>query len=334
MYLNTLKGEEARQEVNAWFSNLTRLIFANAVYFKGTWSNKFNANLTRDDDFHLTNGSSIRTPFMTSRDEQCVGVFDGFKVLKLPYLHGGDTRRFSMYIYLPDARDGLPSLVERVCYEPGFVDSHLLHKKVDLDEFRIPKFKMGFEFEASRVLKELGVVGVFERGGVCELVEEYPDGEDLWVDKIQHKAFVEVNEVGTEAAAVTGVAVRASFMQRPQPRPRFVADHPFIFTIREDTSGLVLFVGQLHNPHARLNSTIPRVDRSSDYQRQILHHTRRRCRCLCVSGSGGEGEGEQRGGAGADRDEGGGFSLHHDRTAAAALDDQQLRWMARSARCR
>ncbi|KAG6409000.1 hypothetical protein SASPL_132028 [Salvia splendens] len=263
------QGEKARKEVNSWcekttnglineilprnsVSDLTRLVFANAVYFKGTWGNKFDANLTRDADFHLLNGSSIRAPFMTNWDKQYVGFFDGFKVLKLPYRHGsGDTRRFSMCIYLPDARDGLPSLVERVCSEPGFVDRHLPHGKVNLDEFRIPKFKMGFEFEASRVLKELGVVGVFERGGVSEMVEESPDGEELWADKIHHKAIVEVNEEGTEAAAVTGLFIGGSCMQRPRPRPRFVADHPFIFTIREDTSGVVLFVGQLLDPHAR-----------------------------------------------------------------------------------
>ncbi|XP_042044840.1 serpin-ZX-like [Salvia splendens] len=175
------QGEKARKEVNSWcekttnglineilprnsVSDLTRLVFANAVYFKGTWGNKFDANLTRDADFHLLNGSSIRAPFMTNWDKQYVGFFDGFKVLKLPYRHGsGDTRRFSMCIYLPDARDGLPSLVERVCSEPGFVERHLPDdEEMDLAEFCMPKFEMGFEFEVSMVLQELGVVGIFE----------------------------------------------------------------------------------------------------------------------------------------------------------------------------
>ncbi|KAL1567912.1 NADH:ubiquinone reductase (H(+)-translocating) [Salvia divinorum] len=120
---------------------LPRMVFADAVCFKGTWSEEFDAKLTTDADFHLLNGTAICTPFMSSWYKQRFGTYDGFKVLKLPYIAGIDKRRFSMYIYLPDAKDGVPHLIERICSELGFVDSHLPHEEaVTLDEFRIPKF--------------------------------------------------------------------------------------------------------------------------------------------------------------------------------------------------
>ncbi|XP_047959828.1 serpin-ZX-like [Salvia hispanica] len=259
--------EEARKEVNAWceketkglikailppksVTKDTRLIFANAVYFKGKWNQIFDANLTRDDDFYLLDGSSVRAPFMTNRYYQCVEAFDGFKVLRLSYQQGSDKRRFSLYIYLPDAKDGLPSLTERICSEPGFIESHLPYSAVAVDEFRIPKFKIGFEFEATDVMKKLGVVDIFDMRGLMEMVE---DGEDLAVNKIRHKAFVEVDEEGTVAVAVTEESdddLGCSMYEDEEPKMRFVADHPFLFTIREDTSGVLLFVGRLLDPLA------------------------------------------------------------------------------------
>ncbi|KAL1533361.1 NADH:ubiquinone reductase (H(+)-translocating) [Salvia divinorum] len=191
----------------------SRLILANAVYFKGKWTQIFNADLTTAGNFYVLNGSSLRAPFMTNRNMQCVQTFDGFKVLRLSYQQGSDKRRFSMYIYLPDAKDGLPSLIERICSEPGFIDSHLPYYAVTLDEFRIPKFQIGFEFEASSVMKKLGVVDVFDMG---------EEDEDMGCG-------LEDDE---------------------EPKLTFVADHPFLFTIREDTSGVLLFVGQLLDPLA------------------------------------------------------------------------------------
>lgn len=229
-----------------WKCLVPRMVFADAVCFKGTWSEEFDANLTRNADFHLLNGNAIFAPFMTSQYKQRVGTFDGFKVLKLPYVAGVDKRRFSMYIYLPDARDGVPYLIERICSELGFVDSHLPHENaVTLDEFRIPKFKVGFELEASTVLKELGVVDLFE-GGMAEIVDECLVGEVLL------RALVVVNEEGTEAEGETvsaGLGL-ACLMMDKKPGLTFVANHPFVFTIREDMSRVVLFIGQLLDPLA------------------------------------------------------------------------------------
>ncbi|XP_024634796.1 serpin-ZX [Medicago truncatula] len=105
-------------------NNLTRLIFANALYFKGAWNQPFDPSKTKYYDFHIHNGSSVKVPFMTSKKDQFIRAFDGFKVLCIPYEQGGDKRRFSMYFFLPNAKDGLSALVEKVASE-----STLLHHK-------------------------------------------------------------------------------------------------------------------------------------------------------------------------------------------------------------
>ena len=112
----------------------TRLIFANALYFKGTWNEKFDASKTKDDDFYLLNGSSVKVPFMTSKKKQFIGAFDGFKVLRLLYKQGEDKRQFSMYFFLPDAKDGLPALVEKVGTDSGFLERHIPFNGGDLTE--------------------------------------------------------------------------------------------------------------------------------------------------------------------------------------------------------
>lgn len=260
-----VKAVEATNEVNQWAEKetnglikevlssgsvdaSTRLIFANALYFKGAWAAKFDASKTKDQWFYLLNGSSVQVPFMTSNEDQFVRAFDGFKVLGLPYNQGEDKRRFSMYFFLPNAKDGLSALMERVSSESGFLDRHLPYQEVELGEFRIPKFKISFGFEASKVLKGLGLVLPFSGGeGLTEMVDSPTVGRNLYVSSIFHKSFIEVNEEGTEAAAASAAVVQLRGLSFPE-KIDFVADHPFLFVIREDMTGVVLFIGHVLNP--------------------------------------------------------------------------------------
>jgi serpin B len=185
---------------------------------------------------------------MTSYKKQFVRAFDGFKVLRLPYEQGVDKRQFSMYLFLPDAKDGLLTLIEKMASEPEFLKHNLPKTKVEVGDFRIPKFEISFGLSASNALKELGVVLPFDPSvGLAKMVD-YPKSP-IWVSDIIQKCFIKVNEKGTEAAAVTvtlGVGC-ARFTPKPIPID-FVADHPFLFLIREDLSGTILFVGQVVNP--------------------------------------------------------------------------------------
>ncbi|KAF6143424.1 hypothetical protein GIB67_029593 [Kingdonia uniflora] len=258
------KAIDVSNEVNSWaeketsglikeilpsgsVDSLTKLIFANALYFKGAWNEKFDGSKTKNYEFHLLNGTSVQVPFMTSQKKQLVSAFDGFKVLALPYKRGQDKRQFSMYFYLPDAKDGLPALVERVGTEQEFIDLHFPRENVKVGEFRIPKVKISFGFEASKVLKGLGVVSPFVEGDLTEMVDSSEGGQQLYVSNIFHKSFIEVNEEGTEAAAASAVVIKMRGLDVSCPVD-FVADHPFMFVIREDMTGVVLFVGHVLNP--------------------------------------------------------------------------------------
>ncbi|CAH1454372.1 unnamed protein product [Lactuca virosa] len=258
------KAIEVASEVNLWaekrtgglikeilpsnaVDSTTKLIFANAVYFKGSWSEKFDPSKTKDHDFHLIDGSKVQVPFMTSKKKQFVRSYDGFKVLGLPYLQGEDKRRFSMYFFLPDEKNGLPSLLQKMGSESDFLDRHVPRQKVEIGEFLIPKFKISYGFEASEMLKELGLVLPFSGGeGLTEMVESSM-GKNLYVSSIHHKSFVEVNEEGTEAAAASAAVVMLRSLMTGD-KIDFVADHPFVFVIREDMTGVVLFMGQIVDP--------------------------------------------------------------------------------------
>ncbi|KAL3617815.1 hypothetical protein CASFOL_038136 [Castilleja foliolosa] len=251
---------DVKEEVNTWaekktsglikdllppssVDSSTLLILANAVYFKGAWKEKFNPSRTRDHDFFLLDGSSVQVPFMTSKKDQYIRSFDDFKVLSLQYEQGEDKRRFAMHFFLPNAKDGLPALVKKVSSKPGFIENHLPYRysKVEVRHFRIPKFKINFGFEASKALTGHGLVLPF-------LCSEMVDST-VFVNKIYHKTFIEVNEEGTEAAAATA-AVGMCISGGEEHLFDFVADHPFLFVVREDRTGVVLFVGQVLNPLA------------------------------------------------------------------------------------
>ncbi|KAK1395725.1 Serpin-ZX [Heracleum sosnowskyi] len=262
------EANEAAKKVNSWVKKKTnglvkdaispgsldhdtKIIFANAIYFKGFWANKFDMLKTSKNDFHLLDDSSVRVPFMTSYiNYYRISAFDGFKVLELPYNTEADMRKVSMFFYLPDAKDGLSTLVDKLASEPGFIERHIPSDCERVGKLQIPKFKMSFGFEASEVLKELGVSAPFIRGrrdfdGMVNSQEI----ELLYVSSVFQKSYIEVNESGTEACAYTRARLSGGGAP-PVTKIDFIADHPFLFLIRENKTGVVLFIGQVLNPLA------------------------------------------------------------------------------------
>lgn len=241
-----LKAEEVRMEVNSWVqestndlikdllppgsvTNETERVYANALYFKGTWQTPFDDYDTRKRKFNLLNGSTVPVPFMTSDEDQYIAAYDGFKVARLPFQGGrGDSSRtFAMYFYLPRKKDGLVNLVERIATTPGFLDAHSPSCEVKVGTFRIPKFEISFGFLVSEVFSQLGL-----------------DSNNLY-----HKACIRIDESGVEAAAATADEACGCYLgMEPPKRIDFVANKPFLFLIREDATGTVLFVGQIFDP--------------------------------------------------------------------------------------
>jgi serpin B len=231
-------------------TDATPVVLGNAIHFKGSWpwDAKFDPGDTRTDRFHSIEGTLTETLFMASRKMQFVSAYDGFKVLRLPYEQGQDWRQFSFYIFLPDTFNGLPDLSTKLSRESDFINRHIPTTKVPVRNFRIPKFKISMEINLKQILKNLGLVLPFRKTGDFSAMVDSPEVGNYYVSYVGHKCFVEVNEEGTEAAAASGLVIEQHCAAPIKEPIDFVADHPFLFMIREDRSGVVLFVGHLLNP--------------------------------------------------------------------------------------
>lgn len=141
-----------------------------------------------------------------------------------------------MYIYLPDAKVALACLVDRMCSEHDFLDKYVPCSELSLREFKIPKFKFNYQHELSKDLKSMGLELRFRPGGLMEMVTDPEAGKLLFVSN----SFIEVNEEGTEAAAVTAAVLMGCARRLDMEYDLdFVADHPFAFVIRENTTNIV-----------------------------------------------------------------------------------------------
>ncbi|EXB37633.1 hypothetical protein L484_021839 [Morus notabilis] len=255
------EAEQVKKEVNSWAAKETKglikeivpqqsklsppLCLANALYFKGDWVSPFDTKVTRDEDFHLLNGKTTKVPFMSEYYKyRQYGSFKDFKLLKLSYETGQcKSKQFSMYIFLPHANDGLKDLIEKFNSDPTLFlqPTQFSLREQELSMLKIPKMKFTYDFDVQEHMKVKGLTLPFDplHADFTNMV----DPRGVFVDSILHKACIEVNEEGTEAAAVTGARMMTMSL-----KPSFVADHPFMFMIVEDFSKLVVFTGAVVNP--------------------------------------------------------------------------------------
>ena len=223
-------------------SSGTRLVLTNAIYFKADWNAQFKKADTKEEEFHLAAGETVRAPLM--HREGRFNYFNGgtFQVLEIPYTGA----ELSMIVFLPNEAGGLSALEQTLT--PSKLRQWLgqLHSvpKVILT---LPRFKMTEQFELGKALGALGMREAFVRGAADF---SGMDGKrDLYVSAAIHKAYVDVDEQGTEAAAATATTMRALSMPMAPEKPIvFRADHPFVFVIRDNRSGGILFMGRVSDP--------------------------------------------------------------------------------------
>jgi len=219
----------------------TRLVLVNAIYFKGNWVSQFETNLTVNQPFRVSSDKTLDAPLMRQIHDFPYAEFPDLQVLELPY--AGDD--LSMLVLLPRKVDGLGNLEARLTEENlAAWTANLESKKVQVF---LPKFKSTSEFSLAETLKSLGMTDAFIYG---QADFSGMDGrKDLFIGAVVHKAFVEVNEEGTEAAAATAVLMGfGGAPTNPRPIPVVRADHPFLFLIRDNRSGSVLFLGRVMDP--------------------------------------------------------------------------------------
>ncbi|HUW61621.1 MAG TPA: serpin family protein [Candidatus Bathyarchaeia archaeon] len=230
----------------AGFTDKTLLVLTNAIYFKGDWASKFTESATKNEPFYLENGSQSDVPMMQQTREFGYAAPGDIQILRMPYR--GD--RLSMVVLLPKARDGLASLETALTAERLREWLAPIHdQKV---EVYFPRFKMETRFDLTETLKAMGMPDAFTPEADFMKMIEYtiqpPPDERIWIDKVLHKAYVDVNEKGTEAAAATAVQMTLTAVSISEPPPVFRADHPFLFLIRDDVSGSILFLGRVMSP--------------------------------------------------------------------------------------
>jgi serpin B len=252
-------AEAARGEINRWVAQKTkekiqdilppgsiegtsRLVLANAIYFKGAWTKSFERSATSIQPFHRAGATPANVPLMHKFDEVRYVENDEFQAVELPYARG----ELSMVVLLPRQIEGCGKLEGRL--RPALLASALGQMKKQRVEIFLPRFKLESSFKLNDTLARMGMRDAFYVGR-ADFSGLGGSRGDLWISGIFHKAWGEVNEEGTEAAAATATVIKARAIARPMaPPPVFRADHPFLFLIRDTRTGSLLFLGRLAEP--------------------------------------------------------------------------------------
>ena len=245
---------QAAKTINAWVDEntngkikeivddpidpLTVMFLINAIYFKGIWTYQFDKESTKDDWFVLPDSSWKRCKMMEQRGLYKYFSNDDFQAVDLPYGDGN----FSMTIFLPHLQRDIDSLIAKFDHENFNHWISSLSFPSDSFDIYIPKFTLEYELKLNDALKALGM-GVAFNPWLADFTKMYESG-DVWINEVKHKTFVEVNEEGTEAAAVTSVQMYSSLPSHSG----FRVDRPFVFAIRENQSQTILFIGKIVDP--------------------------------------------------------------------------------------
>lgn len=251
------RTEESRQEINKWVEQethdkiknllpagsinaLTAMVVVNAIYFKGNWELKFKEDATAEADFHISAEETVKVQMMKKKFKNVrysARKDVGCQVIELPYV-GGEV---GMVILLPDTIDGLAELENKIT--PTILKDIMDKMYYDEITVHIPKFKLETSYQLKEILSALGMADMFDD----KRADFSGIGKDLYVSDVFHKAFVDVNEEGTEAAAATGAVMMLMCMRM---ETKFEANHPFMFMIWDHKLDVPLFIGRLVNPSA------------------------------------------------------------------------------------
>ena len=249
--------EDARRAINQWveketerkikdlippglLAQATRLVLTNAIYFKGNWQEQFDKEATQDAPFYVSAGKEVTVPMMHQIERFGYRAAEDMQILELPYADNA----LSMVVLLPKDKEGLAELEKRIAHD----DLRDLTRGLRPREVSVllPRFTMTSQFSLKDVLQSMGMTLAFDEDKAD--FSRMSRSEQLFISAVVHKAFVDVNEEGTEAAAATGVIMAPTAAPVQEEPPVFRADHPFVFLIRDNRTGSILFMGRVVNP--------------------------------------------------------------------------------------
>ncbi|MEK7287368.1 MAG: serpin family protein [Elusimicrobiota bacterium] len=251
--INNWVSENTGGKIQKIVENLepdSSLVLLNAVYFKGDWSEKFDKKVTQSKAFELAGGNKKQVPMMSKRNSFSYLEESEFQAVELPYGEG----RIKMRVFLP----GLNSSLEAFCRQLTPANWKMWRGKFSArgGYLELPRFKINYDKELSEILKNLGMSSAFERekANFSNMLEPLTRQNLLlkstYIDAVLHKAFVDINEEGAEAAAATSVLVMSQAEPKVRPSPAFtmIVERPFFFAIDDTESGILLFLGLIYNP--------------------------------------------------------------------------------------
>jgi len=247
-------AEEARNKINVWteektkqkikdllqpgiLTEQTRLVLTNAIYFKGNWLNAFSEEKTTPLPFKFASNQQVKVPTMLQEGQFNYVEDENVQLIELPYQTQDEQTGLTMVVLLPKQLEKFAEVEEHVTQ---WLSPHFKKEKVKL---YLPKFNATSAFDLKDTLEKLGVKDAFDASHAN--FTNINDKEKLSISAVIHKAFIDVSEKGTEAAASTAVVVATRSLARVK---EFRADHPFLFWIRDQQSGAILFMGRVVNP--------------------------------------------------------------------------------------
>ena len=259
-FTDDTEKEKTRKEINAWvehetndkikdilsegdLSSLTRLVLVNAIYFYGEWAEPFEKSATGPKDFFLPDQAKVNVPFMNHQGRYQYYEDTEIKAIEIPY----KDNKASIVIFLPNTIKGITD------FEQSFDYSHYLDiiascNPMDV-RLSLPKFKITNKIYLGATLSKMGMPLAFSPGGAD--FSGMTGKLDLCISEAIHQAFIDVDEKGTEAAAATAVVMKMTSAAPSSGLRVFNADHPFIYCIKDNTTGSILFIGKVMNPRVR-----------------------------------------------------------------------------------
>ena len=242
--------------INSWVNNKTHgkiptildeipadavMYLINAIYFKGTWKYEFDKSKTAKQNFTLGNGNALSTDFMVQKGSFGYMRNDLFSAVELPYGDGN----FSMMVMVPETGKTKNDILDNMNDVNWKMWSEQILNVSNVQVY-LPKFKITYKNELNNILSSMGMSVAFDKNNAD--FSNIDGNRDLYISKVLHKTFVDVNEEGTEAAAVTAVEISYTSAGPGNEAIYFRANKPFVFVIKEKNTNAILFMGMLENP--------------------------------------------------------------------------------------